>query len=141
MNSANFTQLLQLCQQKSIVLSTQQELILQIIFVQQSPMSSSSILEQLIIYNPTANRMTIYRALEYLIEHKLVHKIQSQNTYTICKQISDHSCQILVCTQCGAEVEIHSHSICSALDSVQAEYNFTFANPLEILGLCANCRH
>lgn len=135
-----FNDLLQHCQQQMISLTNQQELILQIVYQHDTALTSNDILKLLQNQNPTANRMTIYRAIEYLLEQKLIHKIQLNNTYTICKHPSDHSCQILVCTKCGKQQEIHSHPICSALDNLQLQYGFTFSNPLEITGICRNCQ-
>ncbi|RTL00063.1 MAG: transcriptional repressor [Proteobacteria bacterium] len=136
----NFDELRKYCEQLAIHLTNQQELILQIVYEHDTGLTSNDILKLLQCQNPTANRMTIYRAIEYLLEQKLIHKIQSNNTYTICKHPSDHSCQILVCTICGQQQEIHSHQICAALDNLRNNYGFAFSNPLEITGICHQCR-
>lgn len=135
-----FQQVLAYCKSKQISLTNQQELILKIIQESSQPLTSVEILDLLHVQNPTANRMTIYRTIEYLIRNNLIHKVQSNNTYTLCQHPSDHSCQILVCTKCGVQHEIHSHQICSSLDLIQLEYGFTFSNPLEITGICDKCR-
>lgn len=135
-----FQQVIAYCNSKQISLTNQQKLILKIIQESSQPLTSVEILDLLHTQNPTANRMTIYRAIEYLIKNNLIHKVQSNNTYTLCQHPSDHSCQILVCTKCGTHYEIHSHQICSSLDFIQLEYGFVFSNPLEITGTCQKCR-
>lgn len=135
-----FAQILQYCTDKQIDLTTQQLLVLEILYVNSpTTMTSADILDAMLAHNPTANRMTIYRALDYLIKQNLIHKIQANNTYSICQHLSDHSCQILVCLKCGNQIEVHSHTICQALNKAATENQFIFANPLEITGYCMSC--
>lgn len=121
-------------------LTTQQSLVLELLANKKAPISSADILSIMQKDNPKANRMTIHRALDKLIELGLVHKIQINNTYTICKHISNHNCQLLVCIKCGIQMEIHSHQMCTALESIEGIHKFQFINPLEINGICFNCQ-
>lgn len=129
----------QFCVQQKINLTPQYELVLQIIANSTTALTSNEILNQLLQHNAKANRMTIHRALDCLLKYNLIHKIQVNQTYSLCQHLSDHSCQLFVCLKCGKQIEIHSHSICQALRQASAEYNFTLANPLEITGYCLEC--
>ena len=136
----DFNLILAYCQQHGISLTAQQELVLKAIHTTETPLSSTDILQNLFKTNPRANRMTIHRACEYLAQVGLIHKIQINQTYTLCQHLSDHSCQLLICLNCGKQIEVHSHAICQALDKACLEYGFNLANPLEITGICAECR-
>ncbi|MDD3265706.1 MAG: transcriptional repressor [Burkholderiales bacterium] len=125
---------------QTIELTTQQSLILKLLTENNAPISSADILSMMQKDNPKANRMTIHRALEKLIDNGLIHKIQLNNTYTICQHLSDHNCQLLVCIKCGSQTEIHSHKMCHALESVEISHKFQFINPLEINGICEKCQ-
>jgi Fur family zinc uptake transcriptional regulator len=138
--SYTFEQVLRYAQSRHITLRKQQELILKILQQQPKPLNTVNILKYLQLENPTANRMTIYRAIEYLIKNRLIHKTQSNSTYSICQHISEHNCQILVCRICGMQQEIHSHQICDTLEKIQQQYLFIFSSPLEINGICKTCQ-
>ncbi len=135
----NLTEILDYCAQNQISLSHQQELILKIIAEQNGAIAANEILAQLVQINPKANRMTIHRALEYLISINLIHKIQFNSTYTLCNHLNEHSCQILVCQLCGSQTELHSEEIRQTLLKASEKFNFTIGNPLEIMGYCAQC--
>lgn len=128
------------CQINNISLSKQQILVLEIIANSGLPIHASEVLERLKTNNLKANRMTIHRALEKLTEQSLIHKIQYNNTYTICQHISTHNCQILVCTKCLKQTEIHSHQLCHSLNKLNQDYQFTVISPIEITGICHNCK-
>lgn len=134
-----FQQAQEFCLQQKITLTPQHELVLKIIANSKIALSSNEILGHLIIQNPKANRMTIHRALENLLKYNLIHKIQVNQTYSLCQHLSDHSCQLFVCLNCGKQIEIHSHIICQALKQASHEYNFRLENPLEITGYCGSC--
>lgn len=134
-----FKQVLSYCQARQINLSPQQELILMIISQTTTPLSSHEILTNLLEHNPKANRMTIHRGLEVLIKANLIHKIQVNQTYSLCQHLSDHNCQLFICLKCGKQTEVHSHQICQALTQASNEHNFTLASPLEITGYCQQC--
>lgn len=131
------------CSRRNIKLSAQQELILTIIGNNSQALTITQILGVLAADNPKANRMTIHRAVEYLTTLGLIHKISLNHTYALCSnlnQFHQQSCQLLVCQKCGSQQEIHSHKICEALAETSQLYNFAFASPLEITGICSKCQ-
>lgn len=137
--TTNLAEIFNYCSRNQISLSHQQELILKIIAEHNNAIAANEILTQLVQINPKANRMTIHRALEYLISLNLIHKIQFNNTYTLCNHLNEHSCQLLVCQLCGSQIELHSEEIRQTLLKASEKFNFTIGNPLEIMGYCAQC--
>ncbi|MEM9177060.1 MAG: transcriptional repressor, partial [Myxococcota bacterium] len=53
-----------------------------------------------------AKPATVYRALDYLAGHGLVHKIHSLNAYVPCQDPArSEDCQLLICDQCEKVLE------------------------------------
>ena len=51
--------------------------------------------------------MTVYRALDFLVEQGLVHRLDSLNAFVGCDRATErHAGQILVCQRCGRVAEI-----------------------------------
>jgi len=84
---------------------------------------------------------TIYRALDFLQEVGLAHKIESLNAYVACGHAShSHSAVFLICTTCGAAEELHAVGISRALDAETAEAGFKVSRVvIEARGVCRAC--
>ena len=90
----------------------------------------------------TAKPPTVYRALEFLENLGLAHRIASLSAYTACRGGDPtHAASFLICDCCGSAEEIVpdlSNLISRA--SLQRGFEATMAT-LEIRGLCRRCRH
>ncbi|HEX6120705.1 MAG TPA: transcriptional repressor, partial [Dongiaceae bacterium] len=84
----------------------------------------------------------VYRALEFLLEQGLVHKIESLNAFVGCNQPEErHVSQFLICTSCKAAVELNDLSILEAIEARAGQAGFTLNRlTIEAQGLCAACR-
>lgn len=84
---------------------------------------------------------TVYRALEFLMEQRLVHKVDATNTYVVCSDAEHaHPSMMLVCTQCGQIAEWHDDARFRALSKHVAAHLPGFeARGLEIKGVCGRC--
>ena len=59
---------------------------------------------------------TVYRALDFLIEHGLIHRIESLNAYVGCPRPErPHVSQFLICGGCGATAELDDPAIAAVL--------------------------
>ena len=87
--------------------------------------------------------MTVYRALDFLIGHGLVHRLASRNAYVACRHPGEvHAAQFLVCTACGTIGEIADDGLNAAVTAAAGHEDFAARAPLvEIEGVCARCRH
>jgi Fur family transcriptional regulator, zinc uptake regulator len=86
--------------------------------------------------------VTVYRALEFLLEAKLIHRIVIRNAYTPCDHAPhhDHTPVFLVCTRCGTVEEIPSENFEQDLSETIAEVGFRpKSRVFEIEGECAKC--
>jgi Fur family transcriptional regulator, zinc uptake regulator len=86
--------------------------------------------------------ITAYRALEFLRENGLVHRIASRNAFIAC--VHNHGegelVVFLICEGCGMVGEASSTEVTATLTSAAHRAGFMPKSPvIEIGGLCGNC--
>lgn len=84
---------------------------------------------------------TIYRALDFLQETGLVHKIESLNAYVACGHTShSHSAVFLICDTCHTAEELHAVATSNSLKSETRAAGFRMNRAVvEVRGTCRNC--
>jgi len=84
---------------------------------------------------------TIYRALDFLVAHGLVHKLESLNAYVGCPRPHNaHEGQFLICNGCGTVDEIDAPALNSQLAECAMAAGFApQRQTVEVHGLCAGC--
>lgn len=85
---------------------------------------------------------TVYRALDFLVEHGFVHRIESKNAFVACCEIGrPHQSQFLICERCGETLEIPGEELASRLSSTPPAHGFEFHKQVvELSGLCGECK-
>jgi len=83
-----------------------------------------------------------YRALEFLVDHGLAHRIQRLNAFTACTHPgADHAPAFLICRECSGVAEAPAAAACDALQSSATTLGFSIERTtIEALGLCPTCR-
>lgn len=83
-----------------------------------------------------------YRALDFLVEHGLAHRIQRLNAYAACHAPGQpHAPVFLICRGCDRVAETGTDSLRGALDDLARASDFTIERmTVEALGLCPACR-
>ena len=83
-----------------------------------------------------------YRALEFLVEQGLAHRIQRLNAFTACVHPGeDHAPAFLICRTCHTVAEAEASAARAALDSEATRAGFQVERTtIEALGLCPACR-
>jgi Fur family zinc uptake transcriptional regulator len=107
------------------------------------PLGAYEIMERLSPNGPRPAPITVYRALEFLREHGLVHRIESRNAFIAC--VHTHAAGdlvvFLICERCGAVGEASSLEVAATLKSAARAAGFTPKSPvIEISGICTHCR-
>jgi Fur family transcriptional regulator, zinc uptake regulator len=107
------------------------------------PLGAYEIIERLATEGGRPAPITIYRALDFLIENGLVHRIESRNAFIAC--IRDHAgadpIVFLICEHCGAVGEAPSAAVGETLKAASRAAGFTPKTPvIEITGTCTHCR-
>lgn len=89
---------------------------------------------------PPAKPPTIYRDLDFLLTHGLVHRIESLNAFVACTAEGAHSAEFLICDCCG-RVEELGLGVEKAALAAAADRGFRPARVvLEVHGLCVACQ-
>lgn len=134
-----------LCAAAGVRLTPLREEVLSLIWQSHQPLGAYTILDQL--ERAASGRRpappTVYRALEFLLEHGLVHRINSLNAFVGCADPRHaHAGHFLICRECNTAMELDNRAIDDAVDQAAAAAGFSVDNAaVEILGHCPNCQH
>jgi Fur family transcriptional regulator, zinc uptake regulator len=106
-----------------------------------APTGAYDLLERLRTTRNGAAPPTVYRALEFLQEQGLVHKLERLSAFVGCvAHDSDHAAQFLICRSCGRVIEIEDHKLAHALNDAARRLGFTVGKAtIEAEGQCAAC--
>lgn len=129
------------CAQRGLKLTPVRRRILEIVWRAHSPIGAYDILAELAKERDKAAPPTVYRALEFLINAGLVHRIDSINAFIGCDEPARaHIAQFLVCRKCHRVVEIDDPGINRLLAEKSLAAGFRIEpTSLEIKGLCGEC--
>ncbi|MEN6441423.1 MAG: Fur family transcriptional regulator [Syntrophobacter sp.] len=129
------------CSRKGVRLTDLRRRVLELVWESHCPVTAYYILEALMKVQRAAPP-TVYRALSFLQEHGLVHRIASLNAYVGCiSPQTDHSGQFLICGTCQESVEILDAKVTKALQETAMSAGFdVHQQTVEIIGTCNKCR-
>lgn len=116
--------------------------VLRLVLEAGQPVGAYALLDRLRGLRAGAAPPTVYRALEFLQEHGLVHKLERLNAYVGCGAAGPHAHphQFLICSGCGATAEICAPAVDAALAGAAAGLGFTLRRAtVEAEGICAKC--
>ena len=82
-----------------------------------------------------------YRALEFLVEHGLAHRLQRLNAFAACLHPGhDHAPAFLICRACDKLAELPAAPVRAALADLAGETGFAVERvTIEAVGLCPAC--
>lgn len=107
-----------------------------------SGLKAYELLDLLSSEHASARPPTVYRALDFLLEQGLVHRIESLNAYVACP-CPDHSrgFQLMICRHCGLVEEMHDHDTMARLEETAAGHGFRIERQtIELSGVCQQCQ-
>ncbi len=83
-----------------------------------------------------------YRALDFLVEHGLAHRIRRLNAFAACMTPQgSHAPAFLICQRCNAIAELAGTETELALRNEAADLGFEVARMnIEALGICPACK-
>src|SRR5699024_10297500 len=84
---------------------------------------------------------TVYRALDFLTEEGLIHRIDAVNAWTACVDAAGAPHDLfVVCTECRQVVELHAPELSQQIAQCIALAGFGFAEQeTELRALCSDC--
>lgn len=131
-----------ICRERGLRLTPIRRRVLILVWNSHTPVGAYDILDALSRDGKRPAPPTVYRALEFLIEADLVHRLDSLNAYVGCADPrSSHAGQFLICRECRSVAELDDADISGLIDKKAAGLGFTAVRQmLEIQGLCPECR-
>jgi Fur family transcriptional regulator, zinc uptake regulator len=84
---------------------------------------------------------TVYRTLDFFLEHGFLHKIESRNAYAPCEHLGhSHHGILLVCERCGRTDEMENATVDKLLREIAMKAGFASQrHVVEVQGLCQSC--
>ena len=130
------------CVNAGLRLTEQRRKVLHIVWLSHAPVKAYDILQKMHKDNPKTAPPTVYRALDFLMEAGLVHKIESLNAYMGCGAPSEpHIGQFFICEECGAVAEINEPKITQLINQEAKQLGFHSQHQvIEIKGHCPECQ-
>jgi Fur family zinc uptake transcriptional regulator len=131
------------CEERGQRLTAIRRKVLSVLLGSHKPLGAYEIIERLAPRGPRPAPITAYRALEFLRENGLVHRIESRNAFVACvhNHASGELVVFLICESCGTVGEASSAEVAATLASAARAAGFVPKSPvIEITGVCSHCR-
>lgn len=131
-----------ICSSRGVRLTDIRREVLELVWQSHNPVGAYEILELLSQGERKAQPPTVYRALDFLLEQGLIHRIESLNAFVGCSSPGqEHSSQFLICRECGAAAELLDSRIEDAIGRGAEAAGFSVEHPtVELEGVCARCQ-
>lgn len=130
------------CTTLGLKLTSLRKAILYILWAAAKPLKAYEILNHLLHTKPNSTPPTVYRILEFLASHGIVHKIESIQSYTLCcepeKQLFSEV--LMVCNGCHQVIEVYDAQVQSLVKQLAERSHFTLGHDaIELKGMCRQC--
>ena len=129
------------CAEKGTRLTEQRKDILESVAESHLAVGAYEIIERMAQRGPRPAPITVYRALDFLLEHNLVHKIESRNAFVACACSHDNATPaLLICDTCGVVDEIVQSQANENLQTAAIATGFKVNRTvIELSGTCRVC--
>lgn len=133
------------CQGRGAQLTPLRRTVLGLVLESPRPVGAYALLDLLKADRAGAAPPTVYRALDFLLEQRLVHRLEKLNAFVACHVHDcgadhEHPAQFLICDRCGEVTELEEPQVSRALDAAASRAGFRPTRAtVEIEGTCARC--
>ncbi|MFA6162453.1 MAG: transcriptional repressor [Methylobacter sp.] len=131
----------QLCVVRGVQLTPIRHQVLELIWDSHKAVKAYELLDRIKPLQNAAKPATIYRALDFLIEQGLIHRVESLNAFVGCSCSGhQHEQLLLICNNCQEVEERSAPEVMQALslEITQADF-IVHSKAIEIHGICAKC--
>ena len=150
-----------ICSHRGARLTDLRRQVLGLILDAMQPTGAYELLDQLKTTRHGAAPPTVYRALDFLLEQGLIHRLERLSAFVGCivhdehehgthehkaqhgaheHGPHEHGAQFLICRTCGRATEIDDHGLAHALEQAAQRLGFTVDKAtIEAEGQCAAC--
>ncbi|QDH24489.1 transcriptional repressor [Neokomagataea tanensis] len=144
----------QLCRARGARLTEARRFVLGLILSADRPIGAYDLLAQIRPVQPNAAPPTVYRALDFLLEQGLIHKLERLAAFVGCTHAmmcddgchhhdawGVHKAQFLICHTCGRAWELEQEKVVPALMAAAEQVGFSAETAtIEVEGVCADCK-
>ncbi|MBM6594818.1 Fur family transcriptional regulator [Microvirga pudoricolor] len=127
----------EVCRENKLRLTPMRERVYRELVTSGGPVGAYDLVDRLSSKSRRIAPVTIYRALDFLREAGLVHRLATQNSYIVSHGQPEVSAMkvMFVCTKTGNTVELHSKEVAEAIRKAAEEAGFKSISPfIEVEG-------
>jgi Fur family zinc uptake transcriptional regulator len=131
----------QLCVVRGVQLTPIRHQVLELIWDSHRAVKAYDLLDRIKPLQNAAKPATIYRALDFLIEQGLIHRVESLNAFVGCSCSGhQHEQLLLICNNCQEVEERSAPEVMLALSMEIKQADFIgYSKTIEIQGVCGKC--
>jgi Fur family zinc uptake transcriptional regulator len=135
----------EICRVRGVRLTDQRRAVFAALVQHGHPLGAYDLIEKL---RPGSGRspapIAIYRALDFLQQNGLIHRLETLNAYIACPHShgAHESVAFLICEECQHVEEASAESVNAALNALASASGFAARRRvIELGGSCRSCRH
>ncbi|WP_090828874.1 transcriptional repressor [Nitrosovibrio tenuis] len=131
----------QLCMTRGVRLTPIRYQVLELIWGSHKAVKAYDLLDRIKPLQPMAKPATVYRALDFLIEQGLIHRVESLNAFIGCSYSGQqHEQLLLICKLCHEVEERAAEKVMKTLAREMKQLAFVaHSKSIEIHGICIKC--
>ncbi len=131
----------QLCVVRGVHLTPIRQQVLELIWESHKAVKAYELLDRIKPMMDAAKPATIYRALDFLIEQGLIHRVESLNAFVGCScSAYQHEQLLLICNNCQDVEERQAPEVMQALSKEIKLADFiVHSKAIEVHGVCTKC--
>lgn len=132
----------QLCADRGARLTPLRQQVLELIWQNHKPLGAYLLMDMLA--TASTRRVappTVYRALDFLLEQGLIHRINGLNAFIGCPSPGKkHQSHFLICRLCGVAVELDASVLTQNIQLAARGAGFSVeSHSVEVMGVCPCC--
>lgn len=130
-----------ICDANGARLTKVRQRVLELVWESHEPVGAYDLLPLLAKEGFNSAPPTVYRALDFLLDMGLIHRLASQNAYVGCSQPGHgkSSC-FFICKSCGQAQELDNHHYDELTTQIESQMGVKIEHQItELSGLCPNC--
>jgi len=130
------------CVERGVRLTPLRRRVLELVWRSHQPVGAYDVLTMLSEERGRVAPPTVYRALDFLLHHGFIHRIERLNAYIGCASPgTEHVGHFLICRRCGTAAEVADARTDRAIAREAESVGFAVEREtVEISGTCPGCR-
>lgn len=130
-----------LCHERGIRFTPIRRQVLELVWESHRAVKAYDLLERIRPDNVKAKPVTVYRALDFLLQQGLIHRVESLNAFIGCSFSGQrHEQLFLTCVICNEIEERPAERVMQAIADEMQQADFTaHRHAIEIHGVCSRC--